>query len=111
MLIIFSFLFIWALCWTLHIFSNYLDFEKPAKQEAEYKKQIIKKYGIASIRREIMTGTVKKDMKSLYDKANEYACSMIAMQNAQCGLSPDMQNKLYEYYKKQYIDKYRLSFS
>lgn len=111
MIIIFTFLFIWALCSALHKFSDYLDFEKPAKQEAKYKKQIIKKYGIESIRRETMTGTVKKDMKSLHDKASEYACSMITMQNAQCGLTPDMQNKLYEYYKKQYIDKYKLSFS
>lgn len=111
MLIIFSFLFIWALCWALHIFSNYLDFEKPAKQEARYKKQIIKKYGIESIRREAMTCTIKKDMESLYDKASEYACSMITMQNAQCGLTPEMQNKLYEYYKKQYVEKYKLSFS
>lgn len=111
MIIIFAFLFIWALCWALHKFSDYLDFEKPAKQAARYKKQIIKKYGIESIRRETMTGTVKKDINSLYDKAREYACSMVAMQNAQCRLTPDMQNKLYEYYKKQYIDKYKLSFS
>lgn len=111
MIIVFAFLFIWLLCWALHKYSEYLDFEKPAKQEAKYKKQIIRRYGTGAIRRETMTGTVKKDIKRLHEKASEYACSMITMQNAQCRLTPEMQNKLYEYYKKQYIDKYKLSFS
>lgn len=106
-----AFLFIWGLCWALHCFSNYLDFEKPANDERRYKKQIAVKYGPKAIHRETMTRTVKKDMVELQRKAISYADRMVRMQNIENKLTSEMQSKLFEYYKNHYIDKYKLQYS
>lgn len=104
-----AFIFIYGLCWALHCFSNYLDFDKPAKEEAKYKKNIERKYNIpGGNSRTISGGQEKKNLKVLEAKAKAFADDMV---NNTIGLTEDTQQKLRLYYYHYYMDKYKLQYS
>lgn len=107
-IILISFLLIWLICLTLHMFAEYLDYEQPAKQEARYKKQVEKKYGTESMKdSRKMIGLESLNKVILERKAKAYAQSIVSTLNYNNDIPKYRKEELLEYYKDYYIEKHK----
>ena len=106
-IILFSFLLIWLICLALHMFAEYLDYDQPAKQEARYKKQVEKKYGIEPMKdSRKMIGLESMNKSILERKAKAFAQNIVATLNYN-NIPKYRKEELLEYYKNYYIEKYK----
>lgn len=101
-------LIIYAICWALHAFSNYLDFDAPAKAEKKYKETIEKKYHIKGAESNRLIDLKTNSAEELHRKAIAHARYVLNNIRAK-GISPYQQKRLFNYYYYNYIEKHKLS--
>ena len=108
--IILSGIIIYSICWALHAFSNYLDFEAPSKEEKKYKKIIKSRYNIKEAEPNKLINIKTKNQEELNRRAKNHADYMMALLNDSTLSSIDAQ-ETYKYFYDQYIEKHKLYFS
>lgn len=107
---IMSGLIIYAICWTLHGFSNYLDFDAPAKAEKKYKETIEKKYHIRGAEPNNLIGLTSKNAEELHRKAIAHAGHLLDNVRTK-NMTLQQQKRLFDYYYQNYIERHKLSYT
>lgn len=108
--IIVSGLIIYAMCWALHGFSNYLDFNAPAKAEKKYKETIEKKYHIKGAEPNNLIGLTTKNAEALHKKAMAHANHLLKDVTAN-DMTGQQKEYLFRYYYQNYIERHKLSYT
>ena len=110
LIIILSGVIIYAICLTLHMFSEYLDFEAPSKAEKKYKKEVETKYNISGAEPNKLIGLATRNWEELHMRAIAHAEYMLAHIDSS-KLTAIEKIDLFKYYYRNYINKHKLSFS
>lgn len=108
--IILSGIIIYSICWALHAFSNYLDFEAPSKEEKKYKKIIESRYNIKGGEPNKLINIETKNQETLHEKALAHAKYLLAEVTAN-DMTVQQREYLFRYYYQNYIEKHKLYFS
>ena len=93
----------YGICWVLHLFSEYIDFDLPQIQEKRYKDTLRKKYGINHESPSVLIGLPQKSQALLKTKARAYADNMMKKLHATSSAE-------WHYHYNWYIDKYKIRF-
>lgn len=102
-------LVIYGICWALHAFSNYLDFEAPSKAEKKYKLTIKNKYDIDGAKPTDLIGVVLKNKAELHKRAMAHARHLMNKVQTE-DMTQEQAVSLFKYYYQHYIDKYKFSY-
>lgn len=103
-------LIIYAMCWALHGFSNYLDFSAPSKEEKRYKKKVEQKFSIKGAEANKLIDIKTKNQEELHEKAMAHAKHLLANVVTE-DMTKQQKDHLLNYYYQNYITKYKLSYS
>lgn len=110
LLLIFYGIIIYGICLALHTFSDYLDFEAPAKAEKKYKKTLKAKYNLDGSEPNKLINIKTKNMDELHKKAIAYVEYVLENTNTS-KLTATEKTKLFKNCYQYYIDKYKFTFS
>ena len=103
-------LIIYTLCWIVHIFSDYLDFEAPSKEEKEYKRMVTKKYNIRDTEFGQLIGLSPRGDKLLHKKARAHAEHLLNNVRT-IDMTQQQAETLYDYYYQNYIRHNKLYYT